>query len=582
MQSTNGHSPRKAILYARVSTEEQARSGYSLAQQLEALREYAAHEGYEVVEEVQDSGQSGASLARPGMDRVRDLVAAGRVSVVLAQERDRFSRVPAYNYLLKQEFEKYDCKLRALNDRGDDTPEGQLTDDILDTLAKFERAKTAERTRRGKLRKAREGKIVATFSSDYGFDYNDTRDNYVVNEQAMRTVQRIFHMVGVENRSLYAVRKTLEEEHVPAPSGRRTWNGPSIRNIIKDEVYKQHTFEEITQLVSPEVASRLDQGEVYGVFWFNKTRRTAEQVTETGPNGRIYKRKTKTVHKPREEWIAVPVPDSGVPREWFDAAQETIKDNVRTSSVGSKFWELSGGVLRCSLCGGRMNPNSVARGGTRYFYYRCNKRWQDGTCEHNKSYQAERLERLVWEFVSPLLKDPDRIRRGLESMIEEERQGLHAEPEQEAKAWREQLAKVDKMRGGYQELTAKGLMTFDELGAKLRELEDTRRLAQDKLEELQSRLVSLQDLERDGAALLESYASATQAALDAATPEERHRIYKMLRLRCEVAPDGPPKLTGAITGELEVCGLESRPDGLLVQDPPRAMAALRASSATTL
>ena len=68
------------------------------------------------------------------------------------------------------------------------------------------------------------------------------------------------------------------------------------------------------------------------------------------------------------------------------------------------------------------------------------------------------------------------------------------------------------MRGGYQELTAKGLMTFDELGAKLRELEDTRRLAQDKLEELQSRLVSLQDLERDGAALLESYASATQAA----------------------------------------------------------------------
>jgi len=60
-----------------VSTEEQARSGYSLAQQLEALREYAAHEGYEVIEEVTDPGQSGTSLERPGMDRVRDLVAAG-------------------------------------------------------------------------------------------------------------------------------------------------------------------------------------------------------------------------------------------------------------------------------------------------------------------------------------------------------------------------------------------------------------------------------------------------------------------------------------------------------------------------
>ena len=87
MPSTNGYGPKRAILYARVSTDEQARSGYSLAQQIEALRGYAAREGYEVLEEVQDAGQSGASLERPGMDRVRDLVAAGGVSAVLAQDR---------------------------------------------------------------------------------------------------------------------------------------------------------------------------------------------------------------------------------------------------------------------------------------------------------------------------------------------------------------------------------------------------------------------------------------------------------------------------------------------------------------
>jgi site-specific DNA recombinase len=90
MSSTKGHGLKRsvlwAILYARVSTDEQARSGYSLAQQLEALREYAAREGYEVLEEVVDPGQSGASLERPGMDRVRDLVSAGGVAVVLAQE----------------------------------------------------------------------------------------------------------------------------------------------------------------------------------------------------------------------------------------------------------------------------------------------------------------------------------------------------------------------------------------------------------------------------------------------------------------------------------------------------------------
>ena len=82
MATTDGS--KLAVLYARVSTEEQARSGYSLAQQLEALRAYAAREGYEVLEEIQDAAQSGASLERPGMDRVRDLVAGGGVSAVLA------------------------------------------------------------------------------------------------------------------------------------------------------------------------------------------------------------------------------------------------------------------------------------------------------------------------------------------------------------------------------------------------------------------------------------------------------------------------------------------------------------------
>src|SRR5687767_6468309 len=199
MPSTNGHGLKRAvlwaILYARVSTDEQARCGYSLAQQVEALREYAAREGCDVLEEVQDPGQSGASLERPGMDRVRDMVAAGGVSVVLAQDRDRIAREPAYHYLLRKEFEEHGCKIRALNDRGDESPEGELTDGILDQLAKFERAKTAERTRRGRLKKAKEGKIVAAQSRPtYGFRFNEARDGYVVDEATMRTVHRIFSM----------------------------------------------------------------------------------------------------------------------------------------------------------------------------------------------------------------------------------------------------------------------------------------------------------------------------------------------------------------------------------------------------
>ena len=213
MPSTNGHGPKRAILYARVSTDEQARSGYSLAQQIEALRDYAAREGYEILEEVVDPGQSGASLERPGMDRVRDLVAAGDVSVVLAQDRDRFAREPAYHYLLKREFEEHGARTRALNDRGDDTPEGELTDGILDQLAKFERAKITERSRRGKLQKAREGKVIASHTPNYGFKYNATRDGYEVDEEAMQVVRSIFRMIGEERSTLYRAKRARTRWH---------------------------------------------------------------------------------------------------------------------------------------------------------------------------------------------------------------------------------------------------------------------------------------------------------------------------------------------------------------------------------
>src|SRR5215204_3888109 len=210
VSSTNGHGSKRAILYARVSTDEQARSGYSLAQQLESLRDYAAREGYEVLEEVMDPGQSGASLERPGMDHVRDLVAGGNVSVVLAQDRDRFSREPAYTYLLKREFEEHGCKMRSLNDRGDDSTEGELMDGVFDQFAKFERAKIAERSRRGKLRKAREGKIVgASARPTYGFAYNERRDGYVVDVSTMPVVRRIFSMIGEEGMSINAVKALL-------------------------------------------------------------------------------------------------------------------------------------------------------------------------------------------------------------------------------------------------------------------------------------------------------------------------------------------------------------------------------------
>jgi site-specific DNA recombinase len=113
--------------------------------------------------------------------------------VVLAQDRDRFAHEPAYHYILRQEFEEHGTKISALNDRGDESPEGELTDCILDQLAEYERAKVAERTRRGKRKKVQQGKILATHTADYGFRFNAARDGYEVDEEKMAIVRQIFH-----------------------------------------------------------------------------------------------------------------------------------------------------------------------------------------------------------------------------------------------------------------------------------------------------------------------------------------------------------------------------------------------------
>jgi site-specific DNA recombinase len=563
MPNTNGHGPKRAILYARVSTDEQARSGYSLAQQIEALRAYAGREGYEILEEVQDPGQSGATLARPGMDRVRDLVAGGGVSLVLAQDRDRFAREPAYHYLLRQEFEEYGTKMYALNDRGDESPEGELTDGILDQLAKFERAKTAERTRRGKLRKAREGKVVGTHAARYGFKFNATKDAYEVNEVEMEVVRRVFYMVGAEKESLRAVANKLEREGSPTPKRAKHWNRSFFRACIRDDVYRPHSFEEVKAVVTPEVAARLDPDRSYGLWWFNRLGHKVRQVSEPGSNGRRYRKTHDWYQKPKEEWIAVPVPDSGIPREVIEAARAAIEGNRRPARAGRRFWELTGGIARCGECGWTMcatHSTSTKKGRTyAYDYYRCSNRDRYGleACANSHKPRADKLEPEVWGFVSNLLKSPNLLRAGLERLIEEERSARRGNPNREAEVWAKKLAEVDRKRSAYQDKQAEGLITLDELRSKLAALGETRGMASRELAALKEHRERIEHLEQDANALLEHYASMVPEALDGLTPEERHRVYKMMRLNVATYADGLAEVTGVFDRLMDTQGVIS-------------------------
>lgn len=528
----------RVVLYSRVSTEEQSAHGYSMRQQLEALRAYAEEQGYTVAEEIADPGQSGASLERPGMDRVRDLVAAGGISLVLAQDRDRFAREPAYHYLLKREFEEHGTRIRALNDRGDESPEGELADGILDQLAKFERAKIAERTRRGKKRKASEGKVIAGRHTKYGFRLNSKRDGYELDPAKMALVKRVFEDVA-RGSSLKGAAATLDSENVPTPGGGKRWDRTVLKAWIMDDAYRPYSHEEVVAIVSADAARGLDPAKSYGLLRWGRRQATSRQVSEVLPDGtRRYAKRYKYRTTGPEEQIALPVPESGIPRELVDAARTMVEGNKRPAAAGDRVWELSGGIAVCAECGRSMRARRKTRrkNNKEYVYtmYRCpaNETYKDGPlgCENAARPYAGPLEEKVWKEVRAYLAEPERLRADLAGLVERKKTGRR-DPAAEAKHWLTQIARLDKKRAGYQEQHAEGLLRTDELRERLAGIEDTRLTAQRELGAIRGRSDELLKLQEDAEAILARYEGMAPSALDALASEERRELYAMLELK---------------------------------------------------
>src|ERR671920_1952479 len=105
-----------------------------------------------------------------------------------------------------------------------------------------------------------------------------------------------------------------------------------------------------------------------------------------------------------------------------------------SGAAGRRYWELSGGVFCCSGCGSRMAAETAwgsrASAAKKYFYYKCPKYRRGGpeACPNKTGYRAEKVEPIVWEYVSDLLKDPKRLREGLEEMIEREHHVARGNP----------------------------------------------------------------------------------------------------------------------------------------------------------
>ena len=239
MPNTNGHGPQgRAILYARVSTDEQARTGYSLAQQIEALREYAAREGYEVLEEVgprPERGEPGAARHGPRAGprgRRRRLRGAGPGPGPL---RPR-ARLPL------------PAQARVRGARDEDPRPKRPGRRLAGGRAHGRHPRPTRQVRAGQdsgaepARQAPQGprgQGDQNRAANYGFKHNEAGDGYEVYEPEMLVVHRIFRSV-VNGMSLYGIKRALETEGVPPPGnsdrGGGYWHASYLRKLVQDDV----------------------------------------------------------------------------------------------------------------------------------------------------------------------------------------------------------------------------------------------------------------------------------------------------------------------------------------------------------
>jgi len=141
---------QRVAIYARVSTARQELE-QTIESQIEALRQYVDDQGWTLEERhiYLDDGYSGARLARPGLDALRDAAAEGQFDLVLAYHPDRLARDCVWQQVVQAELERCGCQLQFLQRPISDKPEDRLLLQVQGMFAEYERAQIAERMRRG-------------------------------------------------------------------------------------------------------------------------------------------------------------------------------------------------------------------------------------------------------------------------------------------------------------------------------------------------------------------------------------------------------------------------------------------------
>jgi site-specific DNA recombinase len=513
-----------AAIYARVSSEHQA-AAHTITSQVAALRERVALDGLVLPEAMQflDEGYSGATLVRPALERLRDVIAAGALDRLYVHSPDRLARKYAYQVLLVDEFQRMGVEVVFLNRELGRSPEDDLLLQVQGMMAEYERAKIVERHRRGKLHAARAGVVNVLSGAPYGYRYVDKHTGggqarYEVIPDEARVVRQVFDWIGRDRLSIGEVCRRLTHAGEVTRTGKTVWDRSVVWGILHNPAYK-------------------------GAAAFGKTRYEPLRPRLRAQRNRpLQPRRAVSVRDvPTDEWLTIAVP-ALVEADLFAAVHAQLQENqrhARQSRRGARY--LLQGLVQCHHCGyalyGKPISRKAAKGHARtYAYYRClgtdAYRFGGERVCNNPQVRTDLLDLAVWQEVCTLLAHPERL-------AEEYRRRLHAPGWAKRQEQPTLDAQIGKLRQGLARLIdsyAEGLIDKPEFEPRITRLRQRLTTLEDQAQQSQDEAALQTELQLI-IGRLEDFAVQVHDGLAGADWTSKRELIRALVKRVDVTQD---------------------------------------------
>jgi len=441
----------KCVIYCRVSTDRQREAG-TIESQREALIQFARAQNWTVVSVEEDDGFSGTVPAweRPGMSRALRLIESRAVDYLLVVDLDRTSRA-------EDPFERAIVR-KALRDHGvllatpkgilrDITPEEKLTQDMLSSVASYERSKTRERTVRGRkdavLRKG--GRPLT--QTPLGLQWSPEKHGYIAEPGEAAVVREIFRL-ATEGLGPLQIERDLMRRNMP--SGRMQRYRP--RGTPKGTAKELGTKFIVRRSIQDMLANP--------VFCSDRW----------APNPAWDPNFTVSVE---------PI----VTRAVWDGANTALHGRPRPPARPLKYDYLLRAVAYCGPCGRKLRGHTTTSNGIAY--YRCSfgsrEQINCERCTARKCIRADELEAVVWKYVRQLITEPGYFRAEVERAVDADAK-KNAAGADVARTLRADLERLALERSRIQAAFRKGLYSEDELATELETIERERAPLLNRLE----------------------------------------------------------------------------------------------------